>query len=532
MNNFDGIVQNYPEICVDNFISSTILNKKIKIFILSHFHDDHMHGLEDVEFYKLLKTTNSSFNEHNNAKSNADDIYFNYNINNDINKIKFYCSKITRDFIGLCDKYKHLHDYCIELACDAPISVQLTRDETITITFIGSGHCPGSVMVFIEGARGNILFTGDFRLPLNSARRFKFLKLNQQYNDKLILQQKPDPFQHQQTDSQSSLYKIVNTLYIDATFFKPSIPSIPTREDSVCELIKFIKNFLGIKNGVNCGDKFVKEKKFIYLKSSARIGYEFVYQEIYRCLKYKIHVNPLIYRLYDRLPQIQEVLTLNPFETPIHSCIYESKKRDEYKKSLFETQQHNQKLTKLERKGGECWYDIPCTVDEDDDLAKLKCNVNAVKVILSTMWFVDTAGVNKILVQYIPNKIEADNASYKPYKTIYRLCYSFHSSFEEIVDFVETVKPLDLKVIALPESTSERDLHNYFYGNEIDEECKVSKMKKSTSFSLCKTLVVRKRKSILNVNQNKSDSDTNDEEDDSDDGLCFGDAKSLKKLCS
>ena len=90
------------------------------------------------------------------------------------------------------------------------------------------------------------------------------------------------------------------------TFFTPAIKSIPAREDSVCELIKFIKTTLA-------DDK----NTFFYLKSSARIGYEYVYTEIYKNLKQKVHVNETIYRLYDNLPQIQQVLTLDPHETQI-----------------------------------------------------------------------------------------------------------------------------------------------------------------------------------------------------------------------
>ncbi len=151
MNNFDGIVKLYPEVCVDNFSSNCIFNLNIRVYILTHFHDDHMKNLEDYNFYKLLKDGEPL-------------------------GIKFLCSPITKKFIQTCEKYSHLTEFCTEIMCETPTIVKVSSKETITVTFCGSGHCPGSVMVFLEGSRGNVLFTGDFRLPLKSASRLPFLK--------------------------------------------------------------------------------------------------------------------------------------------------------------------------------------------------------------------------------------------------------------------------------------------------------------------------------------------------------------------
>ncbi len=111
MNNFDGILIKYPEICIDNFIKSIIINKTIRIFILTHFHDDHMHGLEDADFHKHLADYRDT--------------------------TKFLCSKITRQFIATCDKYKHLDQFCTELMCDYPLNLELNSNECVTITFYG-----------------------------------------------------------------------------------------------------------------------------------------------------------------------------------------------------------------------------------------------------------------------------------------------------------------------------------------------------------------------------------------------------------
>ena len=225
MNNFDGQLNLYPEICIDNFDTNCLFNSKIKCYILSHFHDDHMKNLEDINFYKVLKEGS-------------------------YDGVKFLVSPITKNFISICGKYKHITEFCHEVTCESPIIVRISDKESVTVTFCGSGHCPGSVMVFIEGSRGNVLFTGDFRLPSNSASRLPFLK-----------------------DTKSNETKRVDDLYMDMTFFKTEVPYIPGREESAKALIDFIHRFLNLKKG-SCNDSVPVNgfQDLIYLKTSARIG--------------------------------------------------------------------------------------------------------------------------------------------------------------------------------------------------------------------------------------------------------------------
>jgi len=113
MNNFDGQLSLYPEVCIDNFSSEIVYNIRIRCFILTHFHDDHMKSLEHMDFYRLLRENNEL--------------------------VKFYCSSITRKFIQTCEKYKHLTEYCMEMPCETPFIVKISPSETITATFCGSG---------------------------------------------------------------------------------------------------------------------------------------------------------------------------------------------------------------------------------------------------------------------------------------------------------------------------------------------------------------------------------------------------------
>lgn len=114
MNNFNGQLSLYPEICIDNFTSDVVFNLKVCAFVLTHFHDDHMRSLEDVNFYRLLKENTE--------------------------RIKFFCSPITKNFIETCEKYQHLTEFCTEIPCESPFLITISKSETVTATFCGSGN--------------------------------------------------------------------------------------------------------------------------------------------------------------------------------------------------------------------------------------------------------------------------------------------------------------------------------------------------------------------------------------------------------
>lgn len=377
-------------------------------------------------------------------------------------------------------------------------------------------------MVFIEGLRGNVLFTGDFRLPSKSTLKLPIF--SQSFDE----------------NKQNNL-KSVDNLYIDMTFFKPAFPKLPNREESVITLIQFLKNFLELNKKSN----FLN---LVYLKTSARIGYEFVFQEIYRCTGFKIHVNNLLYRLYEKIPTIRNILTLDPYQTPIHNCIYDNQKRkSDTSNELFEL--NESKTAQESNETPKKKILIPCLFDETKADNELNPEINAVKIILSAMYFTDNPGIEKIFIEYKPSKNERHYQNLKFYKKIYRLCYSFHSSMEEIVNFVNSLKPKKIYPIALPESTSEISIRTYFFDqkdnfNEFHFINKIN-MKDKNDYKLEKdffkskstknNLIVKKRSycEISSFEQIPDHNSSNEESDGSEnDCLIFNDfeeSSSFKK---
>jgi hypothetical protein len=149
--------------------------------------------------------------------------------------------------------------------------------------------------------------------------------------------------------------------------------------------------------------------------------------------------------------------------------VYENKKRDLAKSDLMSSSLDGTKKPYTVGMNKCACADprkplIPCMINEENKHELRKpLKVHAVKIILSAMWFTDTAGVDQIFVGYKPPASDLEALAYKPYNSVYRLCFSFHSSFEEIVDFVNTLRPSKIHSIALPESTNDRSIRSHFY---------------------------------------------------------------------
>ena len=74
---------------------------------------------------------------------------------------KIFCTEITREV--LVRRWPTLGRHARALEVGEPTAIRLTANTTVTVTLIDAGHCPGSAMVLIDGPRGRVLHTGDFR---------------------------------------------------------------------------------------------------------------------------------------------------------------------------------------------------------------------------------------------------------------------------------------------------------------------------------------------------------------------------------
>lgn len=144
MSTFNGTVQEFPRIRIDNFRSSPSQPPPLACF-LSHVHSDHLLGLENLK---------SPF---------------------------VYCSAATRQLLLRMEKYthrmnfmkgilerrkqhyRHLYSILKAIPLHSPTEIELGPREKIQVTLFDANHCPGAVMFLIEGQDQAILYTGDIR---------------------------------------------------------------------------------------------------------------------------------------------------------------------------------------------------------------------------------------------------------------------------------------------------------------------------------------------------------------------------------
>ncbi|CAF4598084.1 unnamed protein product [Rotaria sp. Silwood1] len=399
---YHGILEEYPLISIDSFES---YNYTSTMFFITHVHMDHLVGLERPEFGKYV------------AKINA----------------PIYMSDISKQLLSTMTPYRHLIPYFKSVPIDQPFTLTIQSidpvqakkkegadieslkntlsshtphvGETIVVTCFGSGHCPGSVMVWIEGEHGNVLFTGDFRLYHGQAKRLTHLH------------------RRRTDDDDNYLFKPIDNIYIDMTFFRPEILHIPTREICCEALILWIKSLLSDKSNVN-----------FHFKQSARVGYEQIFRALYDSLGMRVHVEQSQYDFFACLPIIQECLTTDSTTTRLHAC---------------RTASSN--------------YTQPCSLFRNCD--------KPIRILLSIMWFTEQIAASELLVEYHEYHSNFDQnlskrcIGYQDYGNEsadvtfqdtylnYRLCYSLHSSFSEIIDVLKTLKPKRVTPIAAPLTT-------------------------------------------------------------------------------
>ncbi|XP_013408828.1 protein artemis [Lingula anatina] len=260
MSTFCGQMREYSRISLDRFDKE---NLESTAFFLSHCHTDHMVGLSYPSFHYRL---------------------------NSCRDIKLYCSEVTRQILlHMQDgNYKHLDKHVVALSENNPTRLKIPnfsgKAEEVVVTLIPAAHCPGSVMFLFEGEEGTVLYTGDFRLEKGSAARIPQL-------------------------NSGSRSKSIRSLYVDTTFCTPKAFHIPSRQECRDVIISVIDSWIQLSPA-----------HMVVLRGKASLGYEYIYEEVNKEFKQKIHISERKMRMYTGVPQISKCFTTDPMGTQVHAC--------------------------------------------------------------------------------------------------------------------------------------------------------------------------------------------------------------------
>jgi len=193
---------------------------------------------------------------------------------------KLYCSEISKNFV--LEKYRIPVRTIHVLNNNEPHTLHSYDGDEIyflQVTAVPANHCPGSVMFLFERLEGlrhstkvarRILYTGDFRFDHTSGN-FVTPELASLHDG----QGKPLP---------------LDELYLDTTFCSPLYKTFPTREEAQEEIWRLCKKWV-TKNGMY---KDTRSKHVVLFVLPAKYGYEGILNNIYQKSRncWRVHVNP------------------------------------------------------------------------------------------------------------------------------------------------------------------------------------------------------------------------------------------------
>lgn len=141
-----------------------------------------------------------------------------------------------------------------------------------------------------EGNFGTVLYTGDFRLSKGDGRKCKAFMANPSRPEYGL--------------------KTLDHIYLDCTFCSNNAKKFPPREVSVRATIALISDWIAKGH----------QHKVILLLAGRGFGAEFIFVEIFKKLKLKVHTTKFKHDVYRTIPEIRNVISEDK-NCSIHACM-------------------------------------------------------------------------------------------------------------------------------------------------------------------------------------------------------------------
>uniref|UniRef100_A0A8B9RUN6 Protein artemis n=1 Tax=Accipiter nisus TaxID=211598 RepID=A0A8B9RUN6_9AVES len=187
--------------------------------------------------------------------------------------------------------------------------------------------------------------------------------------------------------------KDIQSVYLDTTFCDPKFYHIPSREECLSGILELVRSWTSLTR-----------YHVVWLNCKAAYGYEYLFVNLSEELGIKVHVNKL--DMFRNMPEILYHVTTDR-HTQIHACRHP---RDD-----------------------DCFRGnrLPCgmTCQNGNPL-------HIISIKPSTMWFGE--------------RIKKTNVIVRTGESTYRACFSFHSSYSELKDFLSYIRPVNVYPNVLP----------------------------------------------------------------------------------
>ncbi|XP_043667172.1 protein artemis isoform X2 [Vespula pensylvanica] len=232
------------------------------------------------------------------------------------------------------------------------------------------------------------------------------------------------------------LPKKLDKIYLDTTFLNPEFSYLPSRKESIMKIHQAIKEWLD-----------QDPRNVVMLECSACYGSEFLFMELSKSLNMKIHVRDHVYNTYCCITELAPHITNDFNSTPIHAC---TKKSD---RSL------------------KCRYDV---------------SKENILIIVPSVLKWQGKDISKIA--------EWDEHR----ERTYNVCYSLHSSFNELKAFVKYFDPVEIFPCVCPKDQEKQiyDILNEIMNKSTDQILKTNKPLYQLRLSCCKTTKINTNENI------------------------------------
>ncbi|KAI9448810.1 hypothetical protein BJY52DRAFT_1310396 [Lactarius psammicola] len=303
---FHGLIPPFP-IRVDEFGPTPGFAAVPALHLLSHTHSDHILGLSAKSFASTIICSSDAKemllrHEVYNERALRD-----VDLRDEARLSKTFCHLRVPPLLkdGRFD-YSGSRDLLKTLPLNNPTKIELSDNQTITLTLFDANHCPGAVRFLVEGSQGAVLHTGDFRAEpwfLDDIRRNPFL---QPY---LAPPETPASVVLGQRDSKykgEPLFKTLDAIYLDTACLL-STTEVPTKSDATLGLVSLMA-------------LFPPETSFFI--NSWTWGYEDVLRAIAHHFQSRIHVDRYKHSVYSHLadPFLRSLITPDASKTRFHAC--------------------------------------------------------------------------------------------------------------------------------------------------------------------------------------------------------------------
>ncbi|XP_051856396.1 protein artemis isoform X3 [Antechinus flavipes] len=190
-----------------------------------------------------------------------------------------------------------------------------------------------------------------------------------------------------------SRVKDIQSVYLDTTFCDPKYYQIPSRVECLNGILELVRSWITLS-----------PYHIVWLNCKAAYGYEYLFTNLSEEFGTQVHVNKL--DMFKNMPDILYHITTDRY-TQIHAC------RHPRVEEFF----HGNRL--------------PCGIT-----SKNGTPLHIISIKPSTMWFGERTRKTNVIM--------------RTGESSYRACFSFHSSYSEIKDFLSYIRPVNVYPNVIP----------------------------------------------------------------------------------